>query len=177
MSPSPSLTLGCCDPGAQPPDVAAFLRPVHEASMPAQQLRGEKDGEWTSLRDISASEVRALQTALRGAGFYPQGEINGVFDYRTLSAARLFQEYVRSVEGLADIGAPDGVVGPRTQGHKRRPWLLAMGPRVEHGDDTIKESRIPVFTCDVRGRAHGAQGRGHRPAWAGPDRLAPSRPR
>jgi peptidoglycan hydrolase-like protein with peptidoglycan-binding domain len=61
-----------------------------------------------------------MQTALRAAGFFPAGQPNGILDYRSVSAVRLFQEYVRSVEGLTDIGAPDGVVGPNTTKHLTR---------------------------------------------------------
>jgi hypothetical protein len=92
--------------------------------MSLTRLRGEKDGGWVPLREVTGTPVRALQEGLRRAGFYPQGELNGVFEYRTLSAVRLFQEYVRSVEGLKDIGAPDGVVGPKTHAHVTR-WKAA----------------------------------------------------
>lgn len=134
-----SLTLGNYDRSDRPADVAAFLRPLHEGSMPAQRFRGERDGEWVPPTDAGAGgAVRALQISLRRAGFLPQGATPGVLDYHTFSAARLFQEYVRAVEGLADIGAPDGVVGPKTQTHlarwnaigKQADWA---GVSAEHG--------------------------------------------
>jgi Putative peptidoglycan binding domain len=97
--------------------------------MDVEHLRGDKDGEWLSFRSLSTPGVADLQTKLKAAGFSPNGTPSGVFDYRTLSAVRLFQEYVRSVEGLADIGAPDGRVGPKTVAHLQR-WAQA-GNRAE----------------------------------------------
>lgn len=125
MSPSPpTLKLGSFDRWATPDNVRGLVRPYHEEGMSETRLRGEKDGEWVSLREVAGTHVRATQEALRRAGFYPQGELSGVFDYRTLSAVRLFQEYVRSVEGRADIGLPDGVAGPSTHAHVAR-WSAA----------------------------------------------------
>lgn len=122
------LVLGCCDPGSVP-DPTTVLRPLYEDNMDARRVRGEKDGAWVSFRAIAAPAVRAMQTKLQGAGFLPNPPQAGVFDYRTLSAVRLFQEYVRSVEGVAEIGAPDGVVGPKTLRHLER-WAQA-GMRAE----------------------------------------------
>jgi hypothetical protein len=127
-----SVSLGSCDPGAVPADVAAFLRPLHEANMDVGRLRGEKDGDWVTFRPQSPPTIRDMQTALRAAGFFPAGRVNGILDYRTVSAVRLFQEYVRSVEGRADIGAPDGIVGPNTTAHLAR-WSTA-GKRVDWAD-------------------------------------------
>ena len=123
MSPR-TLQLGSCDAAALPANADAFLRPYHEAAMTGSKLRGEKNGEWVALAPLPGTEVTALQASLREAGFLPGGATAGVFDYRTLSAARLFQEYVRTVEGLTDIGTPDGVVGPKTQAHLAR-WKAA----------------------------------------------------
>jgi peptidoglycan hydrolase-like protein with peptidoglycan-binding domain len=127
-----SISLGSCDPGAVPADVPALLRPLHEGAMDVHRLRGEKDAEWVPFRAEGAPSVRDMQTALRTAGFFPAGRPNGILDYRTVSAVRLFQEYVRSVEGLTDIGVPDGVVGPNTTKHLTR-WATS-GKRAEWAD-------------------------------------------
>ena len=127
-----SVSLGSCDPAAVPADVAAFLRPLHEASMDVARLRGEKDTEWLPFRTEAAPTIRDMQGTLRAAGFLPAGRANGILDYRTVSAVRLFQEYVRTIEGLPDVGAPDGVVGPNTANHLAR-WKTA-GKRVDWAD-------------------------------------------
>jgi len=86
------------------------------------KLRGEKDGEWAEFRPLSGSAmtVAHAQSFLRDAGIFPSGKVDGICGYRTLSAIRLFQEYVRAVEGDAGIGSPDGVMGPKTIAHADR---------------------------------------------------------
>lgn len=64
--------------------------------------------------------VAQVQEALIRTGFFPGGVADGICGYRTLSAIRLFQEYVRSIEGEASL--PDGRCGPATQRHLQR-WL------------------------------------------------------
>ncbi|MBK9979582.1 MAG: hypothetical protein IPP20_17015 [Gemmatimonadetes bacterium] len=64
--------------------------------------------------------VAQVQAGLTRAGFFPGGVADGICVYRTLSAIRLFQEYVRSVERLDAL--PDGRFGPGTQRHLQR-WL------------------------------------------------------
>lgn len=64
--------------------------------------------------------VSDVQRGLKDIGFFPGGTVDGICGYRTRSAIRLFQEYVRTVEGLG--GLPDGVFGQNTEGHLRR-WL------------------------------------------------------
>jgi hypothetical protein len=66
--------------------------------------------------------VADLQRALVALGFFPGGTVDGICGYRTRSAMRLFQEYVRSVEKLPCV--PDGRFGPATRGHIQR-WLSA----------------------------------------------------
>ncbi len=64
--------------------------------------------------------VAAIQQGLKSIGFFPGGKIDGICGYRTRSAMRLFQEYVRSVEKRACV--PDGRFGPVSQQHLRR-WM------------------------------------------------------
>jgi len=68
-----------------------------------------------------AMSIADVQRALTATGFFPGGAADGICGYRTQSAIRLFQEYVRTIEGEANM-TPDGVFGPRTQAHLRR-WL------------------------------------------------------
>lgn len=64
--------------------------------------------------------VADVQRGLTKAGFFPGGTADGICGYRTQSAIRLFQEYVRSVEKQDCL--PDGRFGPATQRHLER-WL------------------------------------------------------
>lgn len=63
--------------------------------------------------------VAEVQTALRDAGFYPDGASDGIAGYRTAAAIRLFQEYVRT-SGSPEIGTPDGILGPKGLRHLKR---------------------------------------------------------
>lgn len=64
--------------------------------------------------------VAEVQQALKTIGFFPGGKIDGICGYRTLSAVRLFQEYVRSVEKRPSL--PDGRLGTDGQQHLKR-WM------------------------------------------------------
>jgi hypothetical protein len=81
----------------------------------------------------SPMSIVAIQQALKSTGFFPGGKIDGICGYRTRSAMRLFQEYVRSVEKLP--GVPDGRFGPSSQQHLRR-WMqnravIGWAPTIE----------------------------------------------
>lgn len=65
--------------------------------------------------------VAHLQDALKTLGFYRGGEIDGICGYRTSAAIRLFQEYVRTMEGKAGF-KPDGQFGPASNAELQR-WL------------------------------------------------------
>jgi hypothetical protein len=62
--------------------------------------------------------VARMQEALKAAGFFPGAKVDGICGYRTLSAMRLFQEYVRSYEKLPSV--PDGRFGKASQQHLKR---------------------------------------------------------
>ena len=68
----------------------------------------------------SPMSIAEIQRALKAAGFFPGGTVDGICGYRTRSAMRLFQEYVRSVEKRSCV--PDGRFGPLSQQHLRR-WI------------------------------------------------------
>jgi hypothetical protein len=65
-------------------------------------------------------KIAEVQGALTSLGFFPGGRVDGICGYRTQSAIRLFQEYVRSVEKRECT--PDGRFGPQTEQHLTR-WL------------------------------------------------------
>ena len=113
-----SLHLGHVDPGKKPANIKKWLEPYHRYLLMNEKnskFRDEKLGQWHNFSQLSTVQVRPLQTFLQNAGFYPEAELTGIFGYGTRSALRLFQEYVRNIEGETSIGAPDGWVGPKTQ--------------------------------------------------------------
>ena len=106
-----------------------------------RQFRGEATSEWIEPRKIPGNDVKALQTFLHKHGFMPGARIDGVFDYWTLSSVRLFQEYVRTVEGKKDFGIADGRVWKGTHNEMMR-WqendlYCAWGP--DRSTDPQKE--------------------------------------
>ena len=116
-----TLRLGRVDQGSMPSDKRKFLSIYHAAMTLALQnklsFRDEGNGDWQPFQALTGSPVRELQQFLKDAGFMPRASLDGIFGYVTAAAVRLFQEYVRTVEGDATIGAPDGVAGPNTLRH------------------------------------------------------------
>jgi hypothetical protein len=121
------IGLGTFDPSVTQQDLASYRARVKKLtgivllSQWDTQLRDE--GKWVDYAPLAAGEpmkVAELQAFLRDAGFRPQGEINGICGYRTTAAVFLFQEYVRTIEGRADIGFPDGRFGKVTLAHVQR---------------------------------------------------------
>lgn len=85
-----------------------------------KQFRGEGLDEWVEPRAVPGNDIKALQTFLRDRGFMPGARIDGIFGYWTLASVRLFQEYIRTVEKIPEIGIPDGRVGKGTHAHMMR---------------------------------------------------------
>lgn len=113
-----TLKLGATDLGQLPSDPSEFLAPYHpfmtEAMKNKLAFRDEGNHQWRPFQEIEGENVRTLQTFLRDAGFMPTAGVDGIFGYRTLAGLRLFQEYVRTVDGKTEIGKPDGIAGPNT---------------------------------------------------------------
>ena len=129
-----SLQLGCYDPGTKSSQIDLYV----EA---ATKLSGVADGrlicdagvrKLVEFRDEHLS-VSDLQQFLIKSGFLPEGKIDGIFGYRTHSATRLFQEYVRAYDKESCL--PDGIVGPQTRSHIHR-WL----------DTIISADWVPILT-------------------------------
>lgn len=119
-----SFSLGQYDSGALPADKLQFFARFH-ASLSDHlknklQFRDEGNGVWRDFREAPGSGIRELQQFLKDAGFMPKANLDGVFGYATQASVRLFQEYLRTVEGNSAIGAPDGVVGPNTWRHMEK---------------------------------------------------------
>jgi hypothetical protein len=119
------ITLGAYDSNVKREDLDEYIEHAKKLTGVENwenKLRGEKDGEWAEFRPLSGSAmtVADAQRFLKDAGIFPLGKADGICGYRTLSAIRLFQEYVRTVEGEAGVGSPDGVMGPKTISHANR---------------------------------------------------------
>lgn len=124
---SQTITLGCVDPEVSDQTCAAYLGTVEQTTR--LELRELKDSlDKVALRKLppapqGAMTVADVQRALTAIGFFPGGAADGICGYRTQSAIRLFQEYVRTMEGHEDC-TPDGLFGRVTQGHLHR-WLTS----------------------------------------------------
>lgn len=120
-----ALRLGSVDNGAKPTDVTGFFRRYHadlfHFSMSRSHFRDEANNDWNSFSSTGKDNyVRRWQDFLQRVGFLPFHQEEGLFGYVTLAATRLFQEYIRTVEGIAEIGVPDGIVGSKTRQHANR---------------------------------------------------------
>lgn len=122
------IALGTMDQDVQPAALDKYLDDLKKLTVESwgQKLRGEADNEWVAFQPQAAGpmKVRDLQGFLQGAGFFPFGNLDGICGYRTNSAIRLFQEYVRTVEGIAEIGTPDGKFGNKSAAQVQR-WQAA----------------------------------------------------
>jgi hypothetical protein len=118
------IQLGSYDPDVAPADRDAYLK----AATAASGLRGDHAAAGSDFLTFASftpepqqpMTVADVQRALVALGFFPGGVVDGICGYRTRSAMRLFQEYVRSVEKLPCV--PDGRFGPSTREHLQR-WL------------------------------------------------------
>ena len=117
------LSLGSCDLGRIPEDRRKFLDPYHMdgITVTSNSFRDDDRTTWRPFTETESDEVAKLQQFLFDAGFMPRGVIDGVFDYVTQAAARLFQEYVRTLDPEGDPEmVPDGLVGNITMQHVDR---------------------------------------------------------
>jgi len=116
-----TLYLGSCDKGKEPKDRNSFLKPYHIDGLLINKVSFRDDDRttWRSFREGTDNAVLELQQFLFKAGFMPRAAFDGVFGYVTQAAVRLFQEYVRTMEGFEDM-VPDGIVGSGTMKHVKR---------------------------------------------------------
>lgn len=120
-----NLKLGNFDSGRliTNEDRKKYLRTYHgDRLKEVTQKMQFKDDDFGVARDLvklEGSDVAELQRFLYEKGFMPRGVIDGVFDYVTQAAVRLFQEYVRTIENFSDMTV-DGMVGRGTIGHIKR---------------------------------------------------------
>lgn len=116
-----TIFLGSHDEGKRPEDTKAFLAPYHYIGVlrGTRSFRDDDRSKWRRFREMSGNQITELQHFLFKAGFMPRGVIDGIFDYVTQAATRLFQEYVRTIEGVTTV-IPDGIVGKGTWSHVNR---------------------------------------------------------
>lgn len=128
------IKLGYHDLNKKPLDIKKFLKPLHGLDF-EKDLTEFKDEDRIDLKEIDGkkkvirktlgfvptegNEVTELQMFLFDSGFMPRANdeyaFNGVFDYATQASVRLFQEYVRSIEGKNV--KPDGIIGNNSKKH------------------------------------------------------------
>ncbi len=118
------MVLGCCDADVSQNAFHAYQQLVEGiARVPMAEVKDGSDKLTFTKHtpdDKQPMTVRQVQQALSVSGFFPGGAADAICGYRTLSAIRLFQEYVRTIEKLPCD--PDGRFGPQSQGHLKR-WI------------------------------------------------------
>ena len=116
------MVLGCCDSNISQTAFHAYEQLVEGiARVPMAEVRDGGDKltfKKHTPDDKQPMTVRQVQQALSVSGFFPGGAADAICGYRTLSAIRLFQEYVRTVEKLPCD--PDGRFGPQSQRQLKR---------------------------------------------------------
>ena len=107
------IQLGFFDSSVPPTEREAYLKQVQDTT----RLRVADIAEGSDKLALNqyapdppqSMTIADVQHGLKSIGFFPEGKVDGICGYRTLSAMRLFQEYVRSVEKLPSL--PDGRFG------------------------------------------------------------------
>lgn len=115
------IELGSVDADVSDAAWAAYTKQVERLTrLPLSDVQSGID-KLVIKRASGAStlmRVAEVQQALKDLRFFPGATIDGICGYRTQSAIRLFQEYVRSVEQRECL--PDGRYGAQTQAHLQR---------------------------------------------------------
>lgn len=117
-----ALKLGTFDIGKKPANPKSFLEPYHtfgETTLWRNKgkFRDDDRNKFVDWQPGEGSEVKDLQELLFRAGFMTRKFNEGVFDYVTQAAVRLFQEYIRTIDPGDKNFARDGEVGKLTMGH------------------------------------------------------------
>lgn len=106
------LRLGFVDMGVSAAAIEAFRTAFKDIVNIAQAAPGISQGpdvlriQQMQALPPNAMSISAVQQALRQLGFFPGGEVDGIYGYRTRAAVRVFQEYARTYlnEGLVANG-------------------------------------------------------------------------
>ena len=141
------IQLASFDSGVSTTDREAYVKEVEAVTrLPFGSVRAGNDRLAFRPHAPDARQpmsVSSVQEGLKAIGFFPGGKVDGICGYRTLSAIRLFQEYVRSVEKLPCV--PDGLFGPSSQEHLTR-WL-------DHGAGTTWAPAIEAWRTGTLGQS------------------------
>jgi len=120
------IYIGHCDKGCIPDSPKSFLSRFHNvagntALKNRLSFRDDDRSTWRRFKEVKQGtfSVDSIHDFLNTAGFMPRKRQLPIFDYVTQSATRLFQEYIRTMEGHDDI-MPDGIVGQKTFMHMLR---------------------------------------------------------
>lgn len=121
-----AIYIGHCDAGCVPSEPNKFLSKFHNVagSKALKDKRSFCDDDrstWRRFREVSSNafNVSDIHLFLHDAGFMPRARKTPVFDYVTQASVRLFQEYLRTMEGIVNM-TPDGIVGHQTYKHMHR---------------------------------------------------------
>ena len=117
------ISLGCCDADVSGSACDAYLQQIEEITrVRLAAVKGGSD-KLTFKKNAPDKQppmtVKQVQQELRTIGFFPGGQLDGICGYRTLSAIRLFQEYVRTIEKRRSC-IPDGIFGAGSCRHLKR---------------------------------------------------------
>ena len=109
-----ALKLGNYDAGKKPSDLQTFFKPYHKDGILAatNKFRSDDNNIFVEWKPATENKVKELQEFLFEAGFMTKKYNDGVYDYVTEAAVRLFQEYLETIEGK--LCSRDGIVGSNT---------------------------------------------------------------
>ena len=112
------ISLGTFDENVTKSDLAKYQDYVktitNAVALPEWKNQLREEGKWVEYTQINSADemkVAELQQFLHDAGFLPFAKIDGICGYRTAAGIFLFQEYIRTIEGISEIGFPDGKFG------------------------------------------------------------------
>lgn len=116
-------------------DTSSFFKNINAPRM-RNRFKGEGVGQWFALKKLEGEGVTKFQEFLLRQGFLfgLNDEGKGIFEYRTYAAARLWYEYMRTVEKTTDLnaGVADGAFGLYARYHMLR-WNYDSIPKPWNG--------------------------------------------
>ena len=101
-----TIKLGCFDSDISEQTCQSYIQQIGQMTrVPLTQVTPGLDK--LTLQKYAAVApamcVAEVQEGLQAIGFFPNSKVDGIYGYRTQSAIRLFQEYLRSVEKIEEM--------------------------------------------------------------------------